>query len=258
MYNGEGKNGGDFRETKSFIIESAGLSEARPDNTGRKNQDNFLEYNNDKLYMAVVSDGIGGLPGGAEASQLVVDGSKDAAENSTDRQSNSGILTLAIRLADNKIQRAQQLYPKHGGMGATFAGIVIRNGEFACANIGDTRIYRKRGQTWDCFSEDHTREKKLLKQGVPAKQAAMERGVITQAVGYGDDQMDPHYHKLPIYGDEIFLIVSDGVHGRLTDEELFALIDEKDSAETIARKIMDAVKAKELDDDATVTVVKVK
>lgn len=260
MNNGE-RSGADLRDIKSHIIEYAALSEAKPEKSARVNQDSHLEYGKDGLFIAVVADGIGGAPGGDIASQLMIDASKEVADRESKnkkQQSLPKILTEMMETGDTDICDVWNRDPQYEGIGTTFAGITIRNNEFACANVGDTRIYRKRGATRARLSEDHTEEDEMLKQGISPEKAAKKSNVITHEIGYGPKNMKPCYHQLPILGGEIFLLVSDGIHTRLTDQELFDLINEQDSAETIAQKIMAAAKSKGLFDDATVVVVKVK
>ncbi len=257
MNNGE-RSVADLRDIKSHIIEYAALSEAKPEKSMRVNQDSHLEFQKDNLFVAVVADGVGGELGGEIASQLTIAASKEVADRAPKTQSLQEILTEMMETGDTDIRDIQKRNPQYKNMGTTFVGMAIRGNEFACANVGDSRIYRKRGQTWGCLSEDHTVEAELLKKGVQPEKAAKEGHVITKAVGYGSKGLKPCEHQLPIKSGEIFLLTSDGIHTRLTDQELFDLINEQNSAETIAQKILAAAKAKELFDDATVVVVKVK
>lgn len=260
MNNGE-KNGADFRDIKHHDIEYAALSETKPEQSAKINQDSHLEFQKDDLFVAVVADGIGGEPGGDIASQLMIAASKEVVEREAKaekKQSLPKILAEMMETGDTDIRGVPKINQEYEGLGTTFAGLIIRGNEFACANVGDTRIYRKRGNVCMCLSKDHTLRVKMLEEGVTPEEAAKKDHVITQAVGYGIKAMEPNYRQMPIRSGEIFALTSDGIHTRLTDQELFDLINEQDSAETIAQKIMAAAKAKELFDDATVTVVKVK
>lgn len=256
--NSREKNGADFRDIKSHNIEYAALSEAKPEQSARVNQDSHLEFQKGDLFVAVVADGIGGELGGEIASQLTIAASKEVADRAPKTQPLNDILIEMAQTGDTDIRDIKKRNLQYKNMGTTFAGMAIRGNEFACANVGDSRIYRKRGATWGCLSEDHTVEAELLKKGVSPEKAAKEGHVITKAIGYGTKGLKPCEYRLPIKSGEIFLLTSDGIHTRLTDQELFDLINEQDSAETIAQKIMAAAKAKGLFDDATVVVVKVK
>ena len=262
MNNGE-KSRADLRDIKSRVIEYAALSEAKPEKSARVNQDSHLEYQKGDLFAAVVADGIGGAPGGEIASQLMIAASKEVADREAEaetqpKKSLPKILDEMTETGDTDIRDVWNRDPQYSGMGTTFAGLIIRGNEFACANVGDTRVYRKRGSIWGQLSEDHTKEAELLKKGVSPEEAMKESHIITHEIGYGPDRIKPCHHQLPIKSGEIFLLTSDGIHTRLTDQELFDLINEQDSAETIAQKIMAATKIKGLYDDATVVVVKVK
>ncbi|MBI5022936.1 MAG: serine/threonine-protein phosphatase [Candidatus Magasanikbacteria bacterium] len=257
MHNGE-KSGADMRDIKFHVIEYAALSEAKPEKSERVNQDSHLEFQKDGLFVAIVADGIGGEPGGEIASKLAIAASKEVADRAPKTQPLQEILTEMIETGDTDIRDIQKRSLQYKTMGTTFAGIAVRGNEFASANVGDSRIYRKRGATWGCLSEDHTVGAEMLAKGASQQEAAKKDHVITRYIGYGPKQIKPCEHRLPIKSGEIFLLTSDGIHTRLTDQELFDLINEQDSAETITLKIMDAAKTKELFDDATVVVVKVK
>jgi protein phosphatase len=256
MRNGE-KSGADLRDIQSYFIEYAASSEAKPEKSERINQDSHLEYQKDDLFVAVVADGINGEPGGEIASKLAIAASKEVVDRTPKTQPLQKMLTEMMETGDTDIRDIQKRSLQYKTMGTTFVGMAIRGNEFASANVGDSRIYRKRGATWGCLSEDHTVGAEMLANGANPQEAAKKDHVITHAIGYGYKGIKPCEHRLPIKSGEIFLLTSDGIHTRLTNQELFDLIDEKDSAETIARKIMDATKIKGLFDDATVVVVKV-
>lgn len=259
MNNGERRNGGDFREAQFYIIESAGLSEGIEKVGHKINQDSHLIFTNGELFTAVVSDGIGGNPGGEVAAQLITTASREVADRPrAEKKSLEKILKEMIKTGDTDIRDAQNSQPQYNEMGATFAGLLIRNGEFACANVGDTRIYCKRGKILMCLSKDHTLGAEMLEKGATPEEATHKNHILTQAIiGYGIETIEPNYRQMPIETGEIFLLISDGLHTKLTNNELFDLIDEQNSAETIAQKIMAAAKERGLTDDATVVAVKV-
>lgn len=260
MNNREGRNGGDFRDIKHYSIEFAALSEAKPRQKMRANEDSHVEYQKGNLFVAVVADGIGGAPGGNIASQLMTAASKEVVEREAENKTRQPLLKILadmIETGDTDIRGVPNIDPKYRGLGTTFAGLIIRGNEFACANVGDTRIYRKRGKTWVCLSKDHTLSEEMLEKSATPEEAAQKNHFITQAVGHGMRLTEPNYRQLPLFSGEIFLLTSDGIHTKLTDEELFVLINEQDSAKTIAQKVIAAAKDLGLTDDATVVAVKV-
>ena len=147
MHNGE-KSGADLRDIKSHVIEYAALSEAKPEKSARINQDSHLEYQKDNLFVAVVADGIGGEAGGEIASQLTIAASKEVADRALQTQPLNDVLNEMMQTSDTDIHDVQKHDLQYQKMGTTFAGLAIRGNEFACANVGDSRIYRKRGRTW--------------------------------------------------------------------------------------------------------------
>lgn len=264
MNNGERRNKGDFRDIKYYTIEIGAASEGVQRGKRVENQDSHSEFSCGNLAGVIVSDGIGGHRGGAEAARLVTDAGRETAERMPKTESLANILANMIETGDMDIRDGQNHNPNHNQMGATFAGLLIRNGEMACANVGDTRIYRKRKNILWQLSVDHTeaeefKQKKALQgEEATAEELAQRQNILKQAAGYGPEAMEPNLQTQPVEIGDIYLLVSDGLYTKLTNNELFDLIDERDLAETIARKIMAAAKERGLTDDATVVAVKVK
>lgn len=262
MNNGERQNGGDFRDVKFYTIEIGAASEGVRRGKRVENQDNHSEFSYDNLVGAAVSDGIGGLLGGAEASRLVATASREMAEQAPKTKPLEEILADMVEASDTDIRDGQTHNLQHSEMGATFAGLLIRNGEMACANVGDTRIYRKRKNILMQLSVDHTaaeklkQEKTLKGEEATEEELAKKRHILTQSVG-GLKNIEPHFQTEAVEIGDIYLLVSDGLYTKLTNKELLNLIDERNLAETIARKIMTAAKERGLTDDATIVVVKV-
>lgn len=174
--------------------------------------------------LLIVADGVGGMPGGAQASQRAV------RDLQTLYYAGSGPSQAADRLryCVESINALNRLHPdKSDQVDAyltTLVAAVIAGDEIWIANVGDSRAYliqslkSRRVQ----LTEDHSRETRMAKRGLTGDQADLpHQGVITRAIGLEDRcQVDTyHYNWGP--GDRLVLC-SDGL-AHLAEQEMIDL-----------------------------------
>jgi protein phosphatase len=141
----------------------------------------------------------------------------------------------AARLLEGAVQAATYIVYAMGeadrdkaGMGTTITAMMRFGSAIVTAQVGDSRIYRVRGDDAVQLTEDHTLINWQLKQGIITPEEARvskQRNVITRAVGSRDYvQVDTTVSE-PELGDA-FLICSDGLHGYLRTEEIPLILSE--------------------------------
>ena len=207
---------------------------------GRKRQSNEdAFFFDDRLGLYIVGDGMGGHAAGEIASQEAVEtvygmvkrGIANLHELADplvedDVRAASRLMESAIQAATYMVFSMAEMDRGKTGMGTTLSSLLIL-GEFAVtAQVGDSRIYRVKGDTVEQLTEDHTLIAWQLKQGLITPQEAKKsphRNVITRAVGNRDYvQVDTGLVKLTS-GDR-FLLCSDGLHGYLRDEDVAPIV----------------------------------
>ncbi len=181
------------------------------------------QTNDDKVFASVdlglwiLSDGVGGLAQGEQASQFVVD------------EINKSIsLGRNLKTAVHSAHSVIKAYNKHEteDRGATVVTLLHKNDHYEIAWVGDSRAYlwNSVDSSLEQLTEDHTLVQKLINAGLlDAKEAKNhpKRHVITQCLGIEDQ------HQLDIgllerewqYGDSV-LIVSDGLYEEIEEEAL--------------------------------------
>jgi protein phosphatase len=106
--------------------------------------------------------------------------------------------------------------------------LLIKNGIASFAHVGDSRLYRWSGGTWQQLTTDHTLVNRLIRDGEISEAEAPNhpmKNIITQAVGYSPE-IEPEMGAGPIGvepGDK-FMLISDGVTDVISGEELGELI----------------------------------
>lgn len=189
--------------------------------------------------LLIVADGVGGMPGGAAASQHAV----------RDLQmlyyAGSGPSQAADRLryCVESVNALNRLHPDKSehedAYLTTLVAAVIARDEIWIANVGDSRAYlienlkSRRVQ----LTEDHSRETRMAKRGFTGDQAELPQpGVITRAIGLEDRCQVDTYRYTWSPGDRLVLC-SDGL-ARLTEEEMIRVTLGR-TAPAAARRLVD-------------------
>lgn len=207
--------------------------------TRSSNQDAFLIDNTRKLY--IVADGMGGHAGGEVASDLCVRNvSSWVKEHSAARKLAKmevaqrhdhicSLLVQAINHASTSIFERSLEEPQLMGMGTTASALMIYNDHAYIGHVGDSRIYLIRDRFIYQLTNDHSLIGEQLRAGVLSHEEAKNtrmQNVITRSVGY-QEMEDVDTSTLPIEKGDIFALSSDGLHGRISDEEISRTVNEK-------------------------------
>jgi protein phosphatase len=198
-------------------------------------------------FFFAAADGMGGHDAGDVASAFVVMKLRQSASFQTTPVDDAIIEAILKGIHAELLAEAKKRgTPK---MGSTIAGIVLQKGNSGFFNAGDSRVYRLRHGYLQQISEDDS-----LARMVPGA----KKNVITNAVGAGQENMrvaSRFSSSFAAVGD-VFLMCSDGVHGAVNDNDLSLILGLVDSAQDIARIIVERAINNNSDDNCTAVVVK--
>jgi serine/threonine protein phosphatase PrpC len=224
-----------------MAIISAGLSDV-----GRRRAINADSYFcDDALGFYIVADGVGGHSRGEIASQEAVEQlqmwirgaavdlrrlcQRALAGESDARWEIRRLLENGVQSACYMVFGMAELDPDKRGMSTTISAALISGGFCFAAHVGDSRVYRVRGEEVLQLTEDHTLINYKLKQGlITAEEAQNARGknVITRAVGH-KDYVQVDTADIDIRPGDRLLLCTDGLHGYLdSDRDVYELIGE--------------------------------
>jgi protein phosphatase len=114
-----------------------------------------------------------------------------------------------------------ELDPEKKGMSTTMSALLIRGSYAFAAHVGDSRVYRLRGDSVMQLTEDHTLINYKVKHGMMTKaeaEKATGKNVITRAVGH-KDYVQVDTADVDVARGDRFLLCSDGLHGYFTDND---------------------------------------
>jgi protein phosphatase len=208
------------------------------------------------LYL--VADGVGGQVQGAEAAQQAAHViSRAFYEARLKEDSVTAALDYAINVANNAIyERAQEL--DVGRMGCTLVAAVQHDGHLFVAHVGDARAYLLTGNRLRRLTRDDTWVQKQVEAGIITTEQAEKhelRNVVTQVLG-NKPEINVHMTEpQELATGDAFLLSSDGLHGVLSNEQLFLLIRNNQPQEAAEALVNAAIQA-ETRDNVTAVVVR--
>ena len=215
----------------------------------RENQeDSYGWTSNDQDVLCIVSDGMGGMARGEEYSRSAVAQAMEAfALSNPDTAPHRVLLDCYARIRQGALALRQS--PEDSDGGATVVMALVREGQCSFLSIGDSRICLVRGGGLIQLNREQTLGPML------DERAAL--GVISESVAAGNcfrsslinhsnmdtplpcDMNASPFLLLP--GDQLVLM-SDGVFGTLSDEELTRCLSHR--GEAAVTDVMRAIGAK--------------
>ena len=132
-------------------------------------------------------------------------------------------LVEAVRDANLQIHNRGQASEDFLGMGTTLSALAILPEGAMVAQVGDSRVYRLRGNWLEQLSFDHS----LLWEfraaaGPPAQEFSnfIPKNIITRSLGPSPELQVDLEGPFPVEPGDTFLLCSDGLSGPVKDEEI--------------------------------------
>jgi protein phosphatase len=202
----------------------------------RENEDRYLVDEVGLLFG--VADGVGGLPGGAEAAQLAVDdfaGVMRGLANGCEPD-----LVEIIRNTNEKVaQLGQQISPSLG-IGTTLTFGFIRDNSLKIGHVGDSRCYASRGREFIRITEDHSveNEARLRRaRGEVVYYHESNRNALTRCIGQ-PAPLEVDVIMRPILAGDRLLFCTDGVTRMIPDSELGSMLMRPDNPKAAVEEIV--------------------
>jgi serine/threonine protein phosphatase PrpC len=210
----------------------------------------LFTFSLEQSLLCLVADGLGGHAAGEVASYYAIQRLNEEIDGT-----DSDALTLIASLRQINLDLYQMMEdkPHQYGMGTTIAGLLVKPDQLLIFNVGDSRVYHYADDTLTQLSIDDTPE--ALYYGdtyVPVRSH-----VVTQCLGgiEPDLSVQPHHLRMPVDGDSIYLLCSDGVTDMLSPDEVAASIS-RDLEKTV-RTLFGNAMAAGGDDNISIVLVSI-
>jgi len=184
--------------------------------------------------FAVLADGMGGHNAGEVASAMAVDivtrylndhlGRIHEAELDPDTgfTKESMLARQAVIMWNNAIYEAARQRPECMGMGTTVVASVFYGDRLTAVNVGDSRMYRLRGDVLTHVTEDHSLIQEQVRRGLltadDARNSAI-KNLVTRALGVEADVEPDVVEDITQPGD-LYMMCSDGLTDVVPDEAI--------------------------------------
>ena len=250
-------------------------SVARTDIGRRRRVNEDALFRDDARGFYVIADGVGGHNKGEIASREAVEqlrmwvyGAERDLERLVARIQGGDkegvweirrLLESGVKSACYMVYGMAELDPEKKGMSTTLSAMLIRGNLAFAAHVGDSRVYRVRGENVLQLTEDHTLINYKVKHGMMTRaeaEKASGKNVITRAVGHKDyvqvDTVD-----IDIAPGDRFLLCSDGLHGYFTSDAEVAELCSDGSLEECAEAAIGLANQRGGKDNITAVVIEV-
>lgn len=193
---------------------------------GRKrktNQDSIcLDHSH---HFFAVADGMGGHNGGDIASQMSVKVMPEYFSQHI-HQDPQVLMKNTIQEVNRAILQKAEQEPELHGMGTTVSAIHFNGPQLVIGNVGDSRVYMINNRYIYQMTRDHSFVQEKLNMGIYTREDAVkdpQKNVLVRSVGFESDlQVDVFNYR--ICKNDIFLICSDGLHGKVSDGDILHIV----------------------------------
>ncbi len=202
------------------------------------------EHNEDTICgdaetgLLVLADGMGGYKAGEVASGLAVKTivglvreqmqveDMNAADSGSGLSRASIILRDAIQRANKIIYQTARTQPQCEGMGTTVVAALFFDNKVTIAHVGDSRLYRVRGEKFERVTMDHSLLQELVDRGLYSAeeaQRAANKNYVTRALGV-EPSVEVEIQEIAAQKGELYMLCSDGLSDMVEDEDIHLTI----------------------------------
>ena len=215
-----------------------------------ENEDSFLC--NEKLGVFAVADGIGGLPGGAEASHAAVRFLEQwfvqhGAKAEPDYYE-------ALRLANERVfLLGREMSPRYG-IGTTLTLAHFAPDGVQVIHVGDSFLLRARGGQIEALTTEHNVENEIRIRGNTRLSPTENRAALTRCVGQ-PPPLQGDLFRVDVQAGDRYLVCTDGITRCITPKEIAAHLRDAESPKHAATSLVQLARERGGVDNATAVVV---
>jgi protein phosphatase len=226
-----------------------------------------------EVGLAVLADGMGGYNAGEVASGISVAVVSSEIKRALGTRPVYGIdpatgETEAERItrqyslkANTSIFEAARSQPQYAGMGTTLVVALFFDNRICVAHVGDSRLYRLRGESFEQITRDHSLLQEQIDSGMITKEAAklsQNKNLVTRALGI-DAEVDAEVHVYETRPGDVYLLCSDGLSDMVEDEDIhLTLTSLKENLQLTADQLVQQANDNGGRDNVSVILIRVK
>jgi len=218
----------------------------------REHNEDAIAWDGD-IGLFVLADGMGGYNAGEVASGIAVKTIMNLVRESYDAHELSGtdktsglsrpgiILRDAISRANKIIHQTAKTQPQCEGMGTTVVAALFYDNRIIMAHVGDSRMYRLRGERFEQVTMDHSLLQELVDRGFYTPEEAQRvtnKNYVTRALGV-EPTVDVEVREEAVQRGDYYVLCSDGLTDMIEDEDIHLTISTfGTNLDTVARQLV--------------------
>ena len=215
-------------------------------------------------YVFLVADGVGGMPGGREASRTALHTIVDYVLSAMDLHVQLGPeaephfhaeLRRSVELSHEAVRQAGAADEERSGMATTLTMVCIRWPKAYIVHVGDSRGYRLRNGELELITKDQTMAQAMVDAGaLSPDQAARSQlnHILYSAVG--GSRAEPYTVVTDCRWEDVMLLCTDGVTKHVSDDEIREVLRRSVSAQATAQELLQLALDRGGSDNATLIV----
>jgi len=219
-------------------------------------------------FVFLVADGVGGVPGGKDASRTALSAIVDYVLRAMDLyvQLDPDVepeflaeLQRSVEQSHEVVRQAGEANDERIGMATTLTMVCIRWPRGYLVHVGDSRCYMLREGELRLLTKDQTMAQAMVDAGALSPDQAERSGlkhVLYSALGA--TRAEPMTATTDIRWDDVMLLCTDGVTKHVSDDEIRDALRNSTSAETTARELLQLTLERGGSDNTTLIVGRLK
>ncbi|WP_417552565.1 PP2C family protein-serine/threonine phosphatase [Marinomonas fungiae] len=235
------------------VWEGYGQTDTGPQRS--ENQDSFITLNDIGLWC--VADGMGGHKEGGIASHLATQSLEDIRHCTFESLDAVAEAVRKIVLDVNRAlcEMSSSFYDQEV-IGTTIVVLLIYGQRAKVIWVGDSRLYRMRGTSFELVTRDHTQYEELLSRGLVKENQPEHPAhhILTRALGAAD-LCELEELNLDVMPNDIFLICTDGLSNMISQMDLAKVIYYSEDKNRAVANLINMALAKNASDNVTAVIV---
>jgi serine/threonine protein phosphatase PrpC len=220
-----------------------------------------------RALMLLVADGVGGGPGGQEASSVTLDTVLQYVTNSMrcfyklDHEVQAELMSELARIVSetDATVRSEGNRIHKPNMATTLTMAHVLWPRAYVVQIGDSRCYHVRGSSMAQITKDQTIAEGLIERGLLDREHAEKspfKDVLSQAIGAGDAELEAEISTVDLEPGDHLLLCTDGLTKHVPDEQILSHFQDAPDARSLADGLVKAAIDGGGSDNITIVVAK--
>jgi protein phosphatase len=216
------------------------------------NEDAFFLDDTHQIYA--VADGLGGLPGGAEASRRIVELLEKITQQIDADKERFDLNELILGINQIISREAIAAHPSTGA-GSTLSLCQLVGDQLCIAHVGDSALYLLRDGKMEKLTVDHTMEEEFIQQMGEGQRGHMPLDyphTLTRCIGQESGLVVDETRRTLYSGDRV-LLCTDGLNKVVDNRQIQAILGSGDCPREISQEFINL--ANRLDGPDNITCV---